>query len=105
MREMDMALSFKMTIILRLMRPALLRPSYARPPVNAPSPMTAMTWPGSPASAFATERPSAEEMDALLCPVVNGSQSLSSLDGKPESPSSRRSVENASSLPVKSLCA
>ena len=39
----DISLSFKITIILRLEIPALLSPSKASPPVIAPSPITAIT--------------------------------------------------------------
>ena len=41
--EIDISLSFKMTISLRLDIPALFNPSNASPPVRAPSPIIAIT--------------------------------------------------------------
>ncbi len=43
--EMLIPLSFSTTVIGDLRWPAWFRPSYAMPPVSAPSPMTQTTWP------------------------------------------------------------
>ena len=49
-----------------LKRPALLTASKARPPVNEPSPITAIVWLLSPLSSFALAIPNAAEIEVLL---------------------------------------
>ena len=62
----DILLSFKTTIRLLLSFPELLSASYARPPVKAPSPITATTLPFSPLICLALARPTAAEIDVEL---------------------------------------
>lgn len=63
---MDILLSLRITIKLLWSSPAQLSSaSYARPPVNAPSPITAITLPFSPLICFAFARPTASEIETL----------------------------------------
>ena len=93
----DMSLSFSTTTSGVRRWPAWLSPSYAIPPVRAPSPMTATTRPpsGSSASRTASARPTPTLTDVLLCPVPKASCALSLRLGKPERPPWVRMVGNA----------
>ena len=72
---------------------ALFSPSKARPPVMAPSPITAMTWRSfSPFKAEATDIPKAAEIELEACPAIKASYSLSEGFGKPLIPPNLRSV-------------
>ena len=55
--EIDISLSLSTTIRFRPRSPAWLRPSKAMPAVIEPSPMTAMTLPGSSRIALAAAMP------------------------------------------------
>ena len=74
------------------------------PPVSEPSPITAITLCRSPERSRAFARPTAAEMEVLLCPVVKTSCSLSSGLGNPLSLPNCRRVENRAKRPVSSLC-
>ncbi len=101
--EMDIELSLSTTRRSVPSSPAWFMASYARPPVSAPSPMTAMTLWDSPFRSRALAKPNAEEIDVEACAVPNGSYSLSTRRGKPESPPSCRSVSKRSFRPVRIL--
>ena len=72
----------------------MFSPSYAIPPVSAPSPMTAATLPCLPCSLMALAIPYAAEMDVLLCPEMNASACDSLRLVNPEIPPLLRSVLN-----------
>ena len=100
-----MSLSFRMTS--RLMSsctPALFMASKAMPAVMEPSPMTAMAWRCSPLILAACAMPSAAEIEVDEWAVPKVSYSLSTRRGKPEMPSSWRSVCMRSRRPVRILC-
>ena len=71
--DIDILLSFNITIKFLFDLPALFSPSYASPPVRAPSPITAITCPGSPDNSFALEIPKAAEIEVLLWPALKAS--------------------------------
>ena len=78
-RSMLMSLSFKMMSMSLGVLETLFKPSKARPPLIAPSPITAtMLRSLCPVSRAATAMPSAAEMELLACPQVKVSYSLSS---------------------------
>ena len=83
--------------------PALLIASYARPPVSAPSPMTATTVSFPPRKSRAVAMPSAAEIDVEAWPAPNGSYSDSLRIAKPETPPPWRSVSMRSARPVSIL--
>ena len=66
--EMDIELSFSTTRMSVPITPAWFSPSYARPPVSAPSPTTAITRFLSPRRSRAHAKPSAAEMEVELVP-------------------------------------
>ena len=80
-------------------------PSKAKPPVKAPSPITAMTRASFFKSSFAASKPTAAEIEVDACPAPKLSYSLSEIFGKPEIPPSCLIVEKCSARPVKSLWA
>ena len=72
--SMEMPLSLRMTMMLALVMPTLLRASKAWPPVSEPSPMTAMCLRVSlPCMREATAMPRAAEMEVELWPVPKAS--------------------------------
>ena len=102
--EMDILLSFKITIKLVSRCAALFSASYAIPPVREPSPITDTTVCLSPKRSLACARPSPAEIEVELCPVSKLSQSLSFRFGKPLIPPNLRSISKPSLLPVSILC-
>ena len=102
--EIDMELSFRMTIILVPRWPAWFIASNAMPAVIEPSPMIATTWCDSLRRSRATARPSAAEIEVEACPAATTSYSDSLRMQKPESPPYCRSVDMRSRRPVRILC-
>ena len=103
-RSMLMSLSLS-TIRMSLgLDDTLLSPSKARPPLIAPSPMTATTWRFCLESLAAIAMPKAAEMELEAWPQVNVSYSLSKGEGKGRMPCSLRLVQNCSRRPVSILC-
>ena len=102
--DMLISLSFNITVICVLLNPVSFKASSAIPPVNAPSPITAITWLFSPFKSLALAIPSAADIDVLLCPVLKLSYSDSLVFGNPANPSNFLSVLNCSLLPVIILC-
>ena len=94
------SLSFNITVILELLLPASFKASIAIPPVNEPSPITAIIWSDLFSNAFALAIPKATDMDVLLCPVSKLSYSDSEILGKPDNPSNFLKVFICSFLPV-----
>ena len=82
----------------------LLSPSKARPPLMAPSPITATTLRSAPVCFSATAMPNAAEMELLACPHTKVSYSLSLGDGNGIMPCSLRLVQKLSLRPVSILC-
>jgi hypothetical protein len=64
----------------------LFNPSKAKPPVMAPSPITATTFLFSPFIRAAIAIPNAAEMEVEACPVPKASYSLSLMRGNPLMP-------------------
>ena len=77
------SLSFNITVILELLLPASFNASIAIPPVNEPSPITAITWLFLFSKAFALAIPKATDIDVLLCPVSKLSYFDSDILGNP----------------------
>ena len=100
----DISLSLRITRKLVFSRPALLIASYARPPVSAPSPITATTVSSLPARSRAVAMPSAAEMDVDAWPAPNASNSDSVRIANPLMPPPWRKVANRLARPVRSLC-
>ena len=82
----DISLSLRTTMRRVSIEPALFSPSYAMPPVSAPSPMTATTRFLRPCRSRETANPSADEMEVEAWAAPKGSYSLSDRLVKPESP-------------------
>ena len=82
----DISLSLRTTMRRVSIEPALFRPSYAMPPVSAPSPMTATTRFLRPCKSRETANPSADEMEVEAWAAPKGSYSLSERLVKPDSP-------------------
>src|SRR5512136_2629580 len=101
------SLVFNTTRISFFWCPALFRPSKQRPPLKEPSPITAIVLKYSSGGrrSRAHARPHASETALELWPVVNTSNSDSSLHGKPVIPRYCRREEKASFLPVSILWA
>ena len=75
--------------------PALFNPSKARPPVSAPSPITAATLPRRPCNLIAEAIPNAADIEVLLCPEMNASAVDSFRRVKPDIPFRLLSVLNS----------
>ena len=102
--EMDISLSFRMTMRSRSVSPALFSASYGSPHVMLPSPMTAMTSKSCPCRSRAAATPTAAEMLVPACPAPNTSYSLSSRRRNPLSPWRLRMLSIRSLRPVRILC-
>lgn len=74
------------------------------PALIAPSPITAMATRFSPCVLAPSAMPSAAEIEVEECAVPKVSYGLSLRRGKPEMPSSWRSVAICSRRPVRILC-
>ena len=103
-RSIDMLLSLRMISRSLGEDDTLLRPSNARPPDMAPSPMTATTCLSASVCFAATAIPNAADMLLEAWPHVNVSYSDSSGDGNGLMPWSFLFVQNLSLLPVRILC-
>ena len=101
---MLISLSFNITINFVLLFPASFSASNAIPPVNAPSPITAITLLSLFCISLALAIPSATDIDVLLWPVSKLSYSDSFIFGKPDIPPSCLKVFILSFLPVNILC-
>ena len=99
----DISLSLRTTINGVFSAPALFSASYARPPVRAPSPMTATTVSSPPVRSRAWAIPSAAETAVLAWPAPNGSYSDSLRIANPEIPPPVRIVPKRSRRPVNIL--
>ena len=97
------SLSFKIIVILHLLNPTSFNASIAIPPVNAPSPITAITELSSFFISLALAIPRATDIDVLLCPVLKQSVSDSFVFGNPAIPFNCLNVFNCSFLPVNIL--
>jgi hypothetical protein len=86
LREIDISLSFRMTMRSRSVWPALFSASYAMPLVSAPSPMTATTSKSSPFRSRAAAMPSAAEIEVAAWPAPKTSYSDSLRLRKPDGP-------------------
>ena len=101
---MDMSLSLRMIRMSFGVDDTLLRPSKARPPLMAPSPITATTCLlAFPVFFAATAMPSAAEMLLEAWPHVNVSYSLSNGVGNGRTPPNLRLVKKLSRRPVRIL--
>lgn len=99
-----MSLSLRMMSRLLGVSLTLLSPSKARPPLMAPSPMTATTCLSvSPRCMAATLMPSAAEIELEAWPHAKVSYSLSAGEGKGRTPPQQRLVWNVSRRPVRIL--
>ena len=98
--EIDIELSFRMTIRFVPRWPAWFRPSKAMPAVMAPSPITAITWWSSPRRSRAAAMPVAAEIDVPAWPAPKRSWGLSLRSANPERPSYWRIVSICSRRPV-----
>ena len=93
--DIDIALSLSITTSGALLFPALFRPSYAMPPVSAPSPITAATLPRRPCNLIAEAIPNAADIEVLLCPEMKASAVDSFRRVKPDIPFRLLSVLNS----------
>ena len=98
--SIDILLSFKITMSLFFIAPALFSPSYASPALKAPSPMTQITFALSLLMSFAILIPKPADTAVELCAVPKGSYSLSFLFTKPYKPSFCLNVSIFFFLPV-----
>ena len=99
----DISLSLRMTMKLVLSWPALLIASYASPPVNAPSPITATTVSLLPRRSRAVTIPRAAEIDVDAWPAPKTSNGDSLRIAKPEIPPPCRTVPISAARPVSIL--
>ena len=81
----------------------LLSPSNASPPLNDPSPITAIIFSFSPFKSLAFARPQARLIDVEVCPIVKKSCSLSLGEVKPLTEPYLSASIKASFLPVNIL--
>ena len=100
---MDMSLSFRTTIILRVAAAQLLSASKLVPFAIAASPITATTFSSVPFLSRAAARPSATESATPACPAIAASAFDSFGFGKPDIPPIFLSVGNSSQRPVSSF--
>ena len=101
----DMPLSLRTMTIGTSAPPACCRASNATPPVSAPSPITATTWPsGVIPRRIASLMPTAIEIDVDAWPAPMASCSDSKIEQNGASPPCLRIVLSASRRPVRILC-